>query len=300
MKSEGSNAVEILRSWLIAPANRPNFLRKWHSCVADCYVLDLEDGTPETEKEATRRALPEIVAELRRGGLSGTLYVRTNAPRSPHTPRDLDVVLATDINGISIPKLDSVEELKPYVRAIEAAEKARPGKRFSIIGGIESANGVLNVTAICAADPHLVAVYFGAEDFATDVGGVRRTRQGLEVLYARSRVVLGAHAARIAALDHAVLDFRDEEQFREDSEFGRNLGFDGKICIHPRQAELANLYFAPTPQEIDFSRRLVAAYEDAERHGIGTIAFEGLMVDGPLVKRARRVVAAANRIAGRH
>lgn len=289
----------IVRSWLIAPANRPALLRKWHSCVADCYVIDLEDGTPEAEKAATRAALPGIVADLKRDGLSGLLHVRVNEPLSPHTPRDLEAALATDIDGISIPKLGNVEELKPFLRAVEAAEKARPGKRFGIIGGIESAQGLLNVAAICAADPHLIGIYFGAEDFATDVGGMRRTRQGLEVLYARSRIVLGAHAARIAALDQAVLDFRNDDLFREDCEHGRDLGFDGKICIHPRQAELANVHFSPSPKEIDFSRRLIQAYDEAERQGIGTIAFEGLMVDGPLVKRAKAVVAVAERMAAR-
>ena len=164
---------------------------------------------------------------------------------------------------------------------------------MKIIGGIESALGALNVSEIAFADPHLVALYFGAEDFATDLLGARRTRENTEVLYARSRVVLAAKAARIGAIDQGVLEIHDDERFRFDSAQARDLGYDGKVCLNPRQVQLANELFSPSPQEVDFARRLLAAAHEAEGRGIGTIDFEGRMIDGPLVKRCEHLVAMA-------
>jgi citrate lyase subunit beta/citryl-CoA lyase len=151
--------------------------------------------------------------------------------------------------------------------------------------------GVANVEHI-ASTATVIAVYFGAEDFAADMGA-RRTAEGMEVLYARSRVVLAAKRARVKALDQVVVDFKDDALFRQDGTFGRNLGYDGKMCIHPRQIDLANELFSPTAVEIEYARRLLAAYEAAQARGEATINFEGRMVDGPLVKTAVSVLAAA-------
>ena len=139
-----------------------------------------------------------------------------------------------------------------------------------------------------------MGVYFGAEDFAVDMGA-RRTQAGGEVLYARSRVVLAAKAAGVPAIDQAVVHLRDDEQFRRDATSGRDLGYDGKICLLPRQVELANALFGPSEAEIDHARRLIAAYEAAKAAGRGAIDFEGRMVDEPVFKHAQGVVAAAAR-----
>ena len=286
--------MEIIRSWLIAPANRPNYLAKFPTLGADCSVMDLEDGTPEQYKEGTRADLPRIVAELRAQGMQRGLHLRVNHPRSPHHLRDLDAAGQAGVDGISIPKLATAAELRSAIARLEPHEQ-RLGRRIAIVGGIESALGVLNVSEIAFADPpRLIALYFGAEDFATDLLGARRTPGGLEVLYARSRVVLAAKAARIGAIDQGVLEIHDDERFRQDSEQARNLGYDGKVCLNPRQVQLANQCFAPTPEEVDFSHRLVAAARDAEQRGIGTIDFEGCMVDGPLIKRCEHILAMAS------
>jgi len=285
--------MEIIRSWLIAPANRPNYLAKFPTLGADCSVMDLEDGTPEQYKERTRADLPRIVAELRAQGMHRGLHLRVNHPRSPHHLHDLDAAGQAGVDGISIPKLASAAELKSAIARLERHEQ-RLGRRFAIVGGIESALGVLNVSEIAFADPRLIALYFGAEDFATDLLGARRTLAGLEVLYARSRVVLAAKAARIGAIDQGVLEIHDDERFRQDSEQARNLGYDGKVCLNPRQVQLAHALFSPSPEEVEFSHRLVAAARDAEQRGIGTIDFEGRMVDGPLIKRCEHILAMAS------
>lgn len=286
--------MEIIRSWLIAPANRPEYIGKFATLGADCSVMDLEDGTPEQFKQAARDNLPNLVKQLRAQGLNHGLFVRTNHPRSEHYAKDLAAAAGAAVDGIVIPKLGSVAELRAAVEILAPAEAAL-GRPFKIIGGIESALGVLNVSEIAFCDPRLVALYFGAEDFATDLLGARRTPGGTEVLYARSRIVLAAKAARIGAIDQGVLEIHDDERFRQDANQARDLGYDGKVCLNPRQVALANTLFSPSQEEVDFSRRLVAASRAAEARGIGTIDFEGRMIDGPLLKRCEHILALAQR-----
>lgn len=285
--------MKIIRSWLIAPANRPNYLAKFPQLGADCSVMDLEDGTPEPMKAPTRAQLPQIVDQLRGQAMQRDLHLRVNHPRSAHHVLDIQAAGLSGVDGISIPKLASVAELKAAVALLEPHEQ-RLGRRIDIVGGIESALGVLNVSEIAFADERLVALYFGAEDFATDLLGARRTHSNLEVLYARSRVVLAAKAARLSAIDQGVLEIHDDERFRIDCDEARNLGYDGKVCLNPRQVELANQFFSPSPEEVNFSRRLLEAARRAEAQGIGTIDFEGRMIDGPLIKRCEHILAMAN------
>jgi citrate lyase subunit beta/citryl-CoA lyase len=276
-----------IRSLLFAPANRPELLQKFPRYPADAFVIDLEDGTPEAEKDSARRALPQVVAALRQQGLKGQLFVRTNSPRSQHVQADLATIQGTSVDGLVVPKIENAADLDMFERASQ------------LIGIIETARGVVNVESIAqAANPHLVALAFGAEDFITDVGG-QRSADGLEVLYARSRVVLAARVAGIQALDQVFVNIRDDETFLHDAEFGRHLGYSGKMCIVPRQIEIANAVFSPSADEIDRSRRLIEEYERAQAQGRGAIEFEGSMVDEPLLKRARAILQLADDIGNR-
>jgi citrate lyase subunit beta/citryl-CoA lyase len=268
----------LARSLLFAPANRPDLFRKFPQLKADLFALDLEDGTPPAERQAARASLKDSIRAAR-GDRSGHLFVRINPAGSPDFAADLDAVEGSGADGIVLAKAERAEDI------------ASLRGDLPVIAGIESIAGVLNARVI-AAGPCVVAVYFGAEDFAADMGA-RRTPDGLEVLYARSRVVLAAKAAGVKALDQVVLHLKDDAQFRRDGTLGRDLGYDGKMCIHPRQVELANELFAPTAAEIDQARRLVAAYEAAQSRGVATIDFEGRMVDGPVFKTALSVLAAA-------
>jgi len=286
--------MNLIRSFLFAPANQPDRLKKFLRIAADCFVIDLEDGTPEAEKEAARAALPEIVAYLRQESLKGLLFVRVNEPRSPHLKADLRAAFAADIDGIVVPKIEELDELQPIASALTMAQLGS-ARELSIIGGIESMRGVINALEL-ARVANLSALYFGAEDYITDIDG-RRTVEGHEVLYARSQTVLAAKAAGIQALDQAVVEIRDEQRYRDCGAQGRNLGYGGKICLLPRQVEMANELFSPAASDIERSRRLIAASEAASLEGQGAIEFEGRMVDGPLLKRAQSIVAFADRLA---
>ena len=132
--------------------------------------------------------------------------------------------------------------------------------------------------------------YFGAEDFVADMGGVRTAGNG-EVAYARAEVALAARLAGVALLDMVVTDFGDDERFSREAAEARALGYGGKLCIHPAQVPLANAAFVPSAGEVDRARRLLAAYDAAVAEGHAAIAFEGQMVDEPLARRARALVA---------
>ena len=290
--------MTIIRSLLFAPANRPELLRKFPRYPADAFVIDLEDGTPDAEKSAARDALPALVGELREHALPGRLLVRVNEPGSERSAADVDAALGAGADGIVIPKLNTVSDLQ-WVASVVARQGRGPSACPPILVGIiEGMAGVQNAPAIAAALPRLSALAFGAEDFIADIGG-RRTAEGLEVLYARSRVVLAARAAGIVAIDQATVNIRDDGEFTRDATMGRNLGYGGKICLLPRQVEIANEVFSPSAQEIDRSRRVVAAYDAARAEGRGVIDYEGRMIDTPLLKHAYGVLDLASRL-GRH
>src|SRR5688572_3900087 len=216
--------MRTIRSLLFAPANRHELIGKFPRYPADAFAIDLEDAVPEAEKEEARRGLSPVVASLRQQSPRAQILLRTNAPRSMHAEKDLAAAVAMGLDGVLVPKLETTAELRQFASA-----------GLPMIGVIETARGVVNVDGLAGAHgSHLSALAFGAEDFITDMGG-RRTPEGLEVLYARSRVVLAARAGGLQALDLVFVNIRDDDGFRRDAELGRRLGYSGKMCIVPRQ-----------------------------------------------------------------
>ncbi|HEX2540153.1 MAG TPA: CoA ester lyase [Caldimonas sp.] len=287
----------IVRSLFFAPANRADLVGKFTRFAADGYVIDLEDGTPPAQKASARDGLSALVQGVRAQGLRGLLTVRVNEPGSDHYLNDLAAALDSDVDGIVVPKLESGDALFPALHRMRRLDRDRPRARPRfIVGGLESIGGVANAAALCRADPSLAAVYFGAEDLASELGA-RRTPSSVEVMYSRSQVLLHAKAARIVAIDQAVVEIRDDQHFEKDAEVGRDMGYDGKICLLPRQLDVANRVFRPSDAELEHARRLIAFYDEATARGIGTVDFEGKMIDGPLLKRAQRLVAFGEHLA---
>ena len=280
-------AMQRWRSLAFAPANRHELLAKFCRFEADAYVIDLEDGTPVDAKAPAREALAEAVAAARAGALRGRLLVRINALGTPWALDDLAVAVRLPVDGIVLPKLESAEDL----RVVDGALAAR-GTAGVCVAGVESIRGVLDLREAVHGSASLRAVYFGAEDYATEMG-IARSAGGEEVLYARQRVVLAARAASLAAIDQAVTAIRDDALFRADAQKGRAFGYGGKICLTPGQAALANDVFLPDAQEVAQARALLAAVREQQREGRGVIAFHGQMVDAPLIARAERLLALA-------
>jgi citrate lyase subunit beta/citryl-CoA lyase len=283
-----------MRSVLFAPGNRPDLTAKLARPGADAVVLDLEDGTPPAEKESARRAVAEGAAVLAAAAGPPRIFVRTNASQSRYFDGDLAAVVGAGVpalEGVVVPKVESAAQITRLERRLTDLERRAGSVPHTLIVGIETAAGVEYAHAILAASTRACAVYFGAEDFATDVGALR-TAAGPEVAFARARVVIAARLAGVAAVDQAVLEVREPDRFRADAERGREFGYGGKLCVHPGQVALAHEVFSPGEQEVEHSRRLIAAYDRSLAEGEATLEFEGQMVDGPVVERARRLLEA--------
>lgn len=262
------------RSLLFVPGSRPDMIAKLPRWQADAVVIDLEDAVPAAGKDTARQTGIAAAAAL---GLPGTaVLVRVNPAGSPWFRADLSAVAGAAVDGVVLPKTASAAELAG-VRA------ALPSGRL-IVAGVETAEGVAACRGVLARDAD--AAYFGAEDYIADVGGYR-TAAGLEVLHARSEVMLACRLAGIGAIDQAVTAIRDDEQYLADAQAGRALGYTGKICLNPRQVELARQAFTPSPGDIDRARQVLRAAEA----GVGTV--DGQMVDDVHVRMARQVLARA-------
>ncbi|HET9690002.1 MAG TPA: aldolase/citrate lyase family protein [Acidimicrobiales bacterium] len=274
------------RSVLFTPATRPERASRLAATRADVTVLDLEDAVPVDGKDAARAALAAFAAAVADAAPGLTVVARVNPAGTPWHAADVAAAAVAGVAGLVVPKAE-----RPGTGAAVAAAWAAAGGPAGplLVAGIESAVGVESAPALLGEGPWSAA-YFGAEDYAADVGG-RRTPGSLEVLYARSRVAMAAAIAGVPAVDQVVTAYRDDDAFRAECATARDLGYRGKLCIHPDQVPLAHAAFAPSAAELDRARRLLAALREA---GGGVASFEGQMVDAPMVRAAEAVLAAAD------
>ncbi|MEP6816802.1 MAG: CoA ester lyase [Marmoricola sp.] len=268
-----------VRSMLFMPGGRADMIAKIGRFAPDVAVVDLEDAVAPGDKDAARTIAAGAIDSLADLGPT-TLLVRVNPPGTAAFADDVAAAAGCAASGIVVPKLSSLPQLQEVHRAL-----ARWSWSTAIVvGGIETALGVADTRLLVGSG--LSAVYFGAEDYVADLGE-RRTDRGDEVLYARSQVCLAAHLAGIAAVDQAVVAIGDDEQFLSDAAAGAALGYRGKICVHPRQVELAHRTFTPTAVEVAHARAVVSA----AAKGVGTV--DGQMVDDVHLRMARDVLGRA-------
>lgn len=283
MKDERGN-----RNWwslLIVPGNRPDLHAKIPKIRPDAVILDLEDGVPEEAKVEARQKVRAAAVELR-DHPEIAVSIRVNGVGTRWFDEDVATSITDNVSAIVVPKCESVDD----VQTAQAAVRTHRGVgEVVLISGIETARGVANVEAITGAG---VDVYFGAEDFVADMGGIR-TANGNEVLYARSRVALAARVSSVSAYDQVVVDIRDDVLFRNDAALGLALGYCGKICLHPRQVELSHEVFRPSDEELAVARLIVDEYEGAQRDNRGVIVVDGRMADEPVVAQARMMLQRA-------
>jgi citrate lyase subunit beta / citryl-CoA lyase len=288
--------MQLLRSLLFVPAHRPRMVQRalglgeFPPSPLDVAILDLEDGVPPEEKEQARAALAALRAEgLPAGGPAR--YVRLN--RDPSS-RDGDLAAVhPGIDGIVAPKVEDPDEIASLEQALNAREDAAGMTRGSVrvIASIESARGLLEAHAIARSSDRIVALLFGAEDFARDLAlPIDRQGDARDLLYARSALVVAAIAAKRNAIDGIWPDVADLEGLRRETLQARRLGFSGKSLIHPGHIEVANEAFSPSADEVSYARRVVAAFEEARMQGRGAVALDGKMLDRPIVERARRTL----------
>jgi citrate lyase subunit beta/citryl-CoA lyase len=293
------DAPWILRSFLFVPGSRPELIVKAPRYGADAIILDLEDSVSLREKAAARHAVAAALETEVPEPL--VVFVRVNSVSSGLLDLDCRDALRPRAHGVMLPKCDTPEHVQAAdarLRVVEDRYRV-PRGTLRLLALIESARGVQNAAAIARNHPRLCGVALGAEDLTADLG-VTRTSEGGEVAYARAAVSLAAHAAGVDAVDSIYAAFRDERGLRADTAEARRWGYTGKLLIHPAQIGPVHEELAPTPEEVDRARRIVAAFADAQARGEGVTVVDGTMIDRPAAVRAARTLTVASRNAGRN
>jgi len=259
---------------------------------ADCVCMDLEDGVALDRKAEARQTVARALQTLDFG--HSERLVRVNALDTPLYSADLEAVVPLHPDGIVLPKVSDAARLQALDAQLSELERAAGIAAGStpLLAIIESAAGVVHLREIAQASPRLVALIFGAEDFATTIGAVP-TPHNTEVLYARSKVATYAAAFGLQAIDIVYTNFRDAEGLARETQQGLEMGFSGKQLIHPAQIEIVHQVYTPSAEEIEQARRVVQAFEEQQAAGAGAFALDGRMIDMPLVQQARRVLERA-------
>ena len=292
-----------VRSLLAVPATRRNMVEKALASAADAVFLDLEDAVAPDSKAAARG---DVVSALKELDWQGRLKLyRANALDTPYFYRDLIGVVEEAggaLDAVIVPKVNRPEDLhvvSTLLSQLELAMDLEKG-RIKIEAQIESAEGLVNAGEISRATDRLTALHFGPGDFAASVSipqssiGVMdewdEAYPGHRFHYAMQSIVVAARAAGLRVLDGPVADYGDEEGLRRSCLIARSLGFDGKWCIHPAQIEIVNEGFSPTAREVDWAKKVVAAYEEANVASSGSVSVDGQMVDAASIKLARNTL----------
>ncbi|RAI42094.1 hypothetical protein CH341_20350 [Rhodoplanes roseus] len=276
------------RSLMYVPANVRRFVDKAPQAGADAVILDLEDSVPAAAKEAARDGLAEAVGIVRQG--PSQVLVRINRPL-PQAVRDLEAAVAAGADGIVLTKAMGPEHVVLMAETLDLLAPVPVGGRGVVmVPIIETAEAVPLIGAIAAASPRVAGMLCGAEDLAAELGCAPDD----EIVSAIKRqMIIACAAAGIAPLGllGTVADFRDPEAVREVALRSRRAGFTGATCVHPSIVPVLNQAFAPTEAELALARRQVEAAEAAAREGRGSFAVDGRMVDEPILRRARRILA---------
>lgn len=283
--------MKIRRALLYMPGDSRPKIEKAISLQVDSICMDMEDGTAHNRKQKAREVIAKALQELDFG--RSEKLIRINGIGTGLERDDLDLTLLHHPDGVVVPKVESVKHLEWLDAQLEAAELAHGWELQSlrVLAVIESAQGIINLKEI-AAHPRLDALIFGAEDYAASIGATR-TKNGMEILFARSQVVLYAKANDLQAIDVVFVNFKDTVNLKIDALLGAQMGFTGKQIIHPNQIIPVQEAYSPSDAEIDYAQRLLAAFEAAEAEGAGAIDFEGKMIDMPLVISARQIIERA-------
>lgn len=280
------------RALLYMPGDNWKMITKSVTLGVDSICMDMEDGTAINKKAEARATIAKALQELDFG--ASEKLARINSVGSGWEQEDIEAVLPHYPDGIVIPKVESFEQVEWASRIIEDAELKNGWKVNSIriLIGVETAKGILNLKEI-AAHPRLDAIIFGGEDLAASIGAVR-TKDAVELLYARQAVIVACAAYDLQPLDIVTIDYKDLEALKVESEFGARLGFSGKQIIHPNQVQVVQEAFTPSDEAIAYARRIVETFEASQKEGKGAYSLDGKMIDMPLLKNAQKVLARAN------
>ena len=277
---------------LFVPGNNPGMMTDAHIYGSDALMFDLEDSVTLREKDAARLLVYHALKTIHYGECERV--VRVNPLNTPYGKADIEAMVAAGVEVIRLPKTETAQDICDTEAEIMRAEQKYgiPIGQTRMMAAIEGALGVINAYAIATASPRLVAIALGAEDYCANLK-TTRSLEGSELQYARGAIVVAARAAGIDCIDTVYSDVNNEEQLIKETQAIKQLGFDGKSVINPRQIKPVHRVFTPTHEEFVKAQRILAASREAEQRDSGVVALDGKMIDRPVVIRAERTLELA-------
>ena len=271
----------ILRTLMFVPGNQERRIEKARSVPADALILDLEDSVPPPEKDSARKMVAASIDGLASSGRE--VFVRINSLSTSYAVSDIKAIVIRGLRGICLPKTESADDIHNIDVLIADAEKGA-GLELGSIGLltlVETPKGIINAYEIASASPRILGVTLGAEDYALEMG-IKRTEEGTEIYYPRMVITLACHAANVLAIDCVYTNVRDQEGLIRETKLVGQMGFQGKLVIHPGQVDPVNQTFTPSEEESAYAQRVVEAFEAAVTQGQASTSLDGRMIDAPV------------------
>ncbi|MBM7599462.1 citrate lyase subunit beta/citryl-CoA lyase [Virgibacillus halotolerans] len=285
-----------MRSWLFVPGSNKRALERSLTLEADMIIYDLEDAISINEKQKARTLVKDILERSKKVN-----YVRINR-LSTLAYEDVEEIVQKGIAGVVLPKAETREDILVLDHQLSHWEQKRhiPAGSVRIVPLIESALGLYHSVEIAQASPRVNQLMFGAVDFTLDIN-TQMSESGEEIIYARSQLVIASRVAGIEApIDTVYTDIHNSEGLLADTQLAKQLGFQGKLIIHPGQISDVNRVFTPDEKEIEEAQGILNANEQAERDGLGAFQLNGKMIDFPVVERARKIIKKYNKFVIEH
>lgn len=286
----------ILRSLIFVPGNQERRIEKALTIPADAVILDMEDSVPVAEKESARNMLPMAISRFR--DAKKHIFVRVNSMSTSYCLPDIKAALAGKIAGIILPKSESATTIRQAEEIMAEAERTSQINvgQTGIVALVETPRGLINADKIASASPRIIGIAFGAEDYALEMG-IQRTREGAEIYYPRMVISVACHAVKVLAFDSVYTDVRDKEGLIAETRAVKQMGFHGKMIIHPDQVSPVNEIFSSSESEVAYAQRVVETFDAGVKRGQASIALDGKMIDIPVLERAKNLLARAQAIA---
>jgi citrate lyase subunit beta/citryl-CoA lyase len=289
--------MTVMRSVFYIPGNNLKFIEKAPVTPADIITLDLEDSVPPDEKVKAREITRESLKLAGSGG--STVYVRVNNWETLMTNDDLEAIVYEGLSGVCLAKCGGADHVQRLDWKLEELERRRGLKVGSVAIQllIETAKGVMNAYPSALASKRVNSLIFGAVDYTKDMR-VKLTSEGQEQYWARASVPVAARAAGCIAIDCPFVDVKNMEAFKESTRFGRQLGFEGKMLIHPDQILPSHEIYTPSAEDVEWAEGVVKVFEEEGlAKGKAAVTYKGKMVDTPVYDNARTILSTRDEIA---
>lgn len=280
--------MALYRSFMFVPGNQQRRLDKVKELTSDVIIYDLEDSVPLEEKDEARKMVQQIISNNQ----NRINFVRVNDISTPYFLEDLNTVISLNVHGIVLPKADKKEHVQQVDYLLTKLEKKHGicSNSIEILPIIESASGLYHAYEVASSSKRVKRLAFGSVDYTLDISA-QLTKEGTEILYARSQIVVASRAAGIESpIDTVYIHIKDQEGLLKDANLAKQLGFQGKLVVHPDQVDIVNNVFSPTLEEVKEAKEIIAAFQEATDLGLAAIQVKGKMIDYPVVERAKKVL----------